>query len=62
MGAVTNMILPQLTSLTWIFVFSILMVASIIFFPYKKFESVMKWLALALGVYFIIPFLVHQNR
>jgi Mn2+/Fe2+ NRAMP family transporter len=62
MGAVGNMIVPGINSQIRIFFFSILMVVSIIFFPYKKIESILKRLAITLGVYFIIPFLVTQNR
>lgn len=61
MGAVAQMIFPQVNALIWIFMFSIIMVVSVIFFPYKKFESIMKWLAIVLVVYMVIPFLMHQN-
>lgn len=37
------------------------MVVSIVFFPYKKIESILKRLAITLAVYFIIPFMIDQN-
>ena len=61
MWAVGHMIVPGVNDQIRIFIFSVLMVVSIVFFPYKKIESILKRLAITLSVYFIIPFMVHQN-
>lgn len=61
MGAVANMIIPSVNSQIWIFFFSMVTILSIVFCSYKRIESILKWLAITLGVYFIIPFMVTQN-
>lgn len=62
MGAVSQLIVPGVHEDLWIFFYALIIIYSMIRFPFKKFESVMKWLALTLAVYFIIPFLVQQDR
>ena len=61
-GAVSNMVFPQIPAPVYILIFTLIIFFSIIFFSYKKFSSIMKWLTITLFMYFIIPFLVHGNN
>jgi Mn2+/Fe2+ NRAMP family transporter len=61
MGAVSHLLIPQVPSNLFVFLFAILIPASIVFFSYKSLEKIMKWLTLVLLSYFVVPFLVSQN-
>ena len=61
MGAVANMLLPQVPVFAFSLLFSCILIYVIIKFPYKKISKILKWLCLALLLYLIIPFLVKQD-
>ncbi len=61
MGAVANLLFPQVPVAVFTFLAAVLIVLSIIFFPYKKLAAVMKYLTVVLLVYIIAPFLVKQD-
>jgi len=55
MGAVANLLIPGIPSFVFSILFTALLIPSIIFWPYKKIASVMKYLCLVLLVYMIVP-------
>src|ERR1700722_12863243 len=61
MGAVANMLCPSVHAIIFSFVFVVVLIVCLIYFPYKKIAAVLKWLCLTLMLYIIVPFLVHQN-
>jgi NRAMP (natural resistance-associated macrophage protein)-like metal ion transporter len=61
MGAVANMLCPSVHAIIFSFVFVVLLIVSLIYFPYRKIAMVLKWLCLTLMLYIIVPFLVHQD-
>lgn len=61
MGAVANMLCPSVHAIIFSLIFVILLIVSLIYFPYRKIASVLKWLCLTLMLYIIVPFLVHQD-
>lgn len=61
MGAVANLIIPGIPSYAFTIGFTILLMALIIYLPYKKISSILKYLCLSLFVYLLIPFLVKQD-
>ncbi|HNF71411.1 MAG TPA: divalent metal cation transporter, partial [Chitinophagaceae bacterium] len=60
MGAVGNLIIPQIDATWFSVVFTILLLIAIIYLPYRKIASVLKYLCLVLLLYIIVPFLYHQ--
>jgi len=61
MGAVGNLLLPSVKATYFSIFFTILLLALIIFLPYQKIASVLKYLCMVLLVYFIVPFLYKQD-
>lgn len=61
MGAVAHLICPSVSSVIFAVLFVLLLIISLIYFPYRKIADVMKWLCVILMVYTIIPFLVKQD-
>lgn len=61
MGAASNLLVPQIPSLVFSTIFSILLIYSIIQFPYKKIVNIMKWLCMILLVYILVPFIAHVD-
>jgi NRAMP (natural resistance-associated macrophage protein)-like metal ion transporter len=61
MGAVTHLLFPFLPIWLYVTFFTLLMMWIIIFFSYQKMAFVLKWLALSLFVYVIVPFLIKLN-
>lgn len=61
MGAVGNMLIPSINSIYFSIFFTILLLVMIIFLPYQKIASVLKYLCIVLLVYFIVPFMYHQD-
>lgn len=61
MGAVANLLVPQVPIFAFSLFFSALLIFVIIKFPYKKIASILKWLCVALLLYLSIPFLVKQD-
>jgi NRAMP (natural resistance-associated macrophage protein)-like metal ion transporter len=61
MGAVANLLIPQIPSFAFSIFFTALLIFFIIKFPYQKLTSVLKWLCLSLLLYVVVPFLVHAD-
>lgn len=61
MGAVGNLLFPQIHAFFFSVVFTILLLIVIVFLPYKKIAAVLKYLCVVLLVYFIVPFLYKQD-
>ncbi len=61
MGAVTNMLFPQVQPHWASIFFTVLLLASIVFLPYKPFAAVLKYLCLSLLLYLVVPFLVQLD-
>ncbi|HMD00604.1 MAG TPA: divalent metal cation transporter, partial [Ferruginibacter sp.] len=61
MGAVANLLVPQVPVFAFSLLFSAILIYIIIKFPYQRFAAILKWLCLALLLYLTIPFLVHQD-
>jgi NRAMP (natural resistance-associated macrophage protein)-like metal ion transporter len=60
-GAVSNLLFPQIPTIVLCLVFTCLLALILIKFSYRKLSSFMKWLCLAFFAYFVVPFLVGQN-
>ncbi len=61
MGAVGNLLFPKIQATYFSILFTIILLSSIIYFPYKKIASVLKYLCIVLLFYIIVPFLYKQN-
>ena len=61
MGAVSNLIFPGVRAEFFSIGFTVLLLVFIIYFPYRKIAAVLKYLAMVLLVYLIVPFLTHTN-
>jgi NRAMP (natural resistance-associated macrophage protein)-like metal ion transporter len=61
MGAVGNLLIPSIHETFFAIGFTILLLVLIVFLPYQKIASVLKYLCIVLLVYFIVPFLYKQN-
>jgi len=61
MGAVANLIAPQLPATAYSVLFTGLLLLAIVWLPYKKVAAVLKWLCAVLLVYLVVPFLVKTD-
>lgn len=61
MGAVANLLFPSVPPFACSLVFTALMMAAIIMFPYQKLAGILKWLCLSVLLYLIVPFIVHVD-
>ena len=61
MGAVANLLVPQVPSFIFSIVFTVLLTYAIIFWKYKRIAMILKWLCIALFSYILIPFLTHTQ-
>lgn len=61
MGAVTNLLFPSIPSFVFSLLFTIVLMAVIILFSYKKIADILKWLCLSILLYLIVPFLVKKD-
>lgn len=61
MGAVGNLLFPNIEASYFSVLFTILLLVLIIYLPYRKMAAVLKYLCMALLVYIIVPFLVEQD-
>jgi len=61
MGAVGNLLFPKIHAIFFSVGFTVLLLIIIVFLPYQKIASVLKYLCMVLLVYFIVPFLYKQN-
>jgi len=60
-GAVANLIFPAVPPVYFTAGFTIILMALIIYLPYQKIASVLKYLCLFLLLYLVVPFLSKQN-
>ena len=61
MGAVSNLLFPSVNAIYFSVVFTIVLIFLIIYLPYQKMAMILKYLCIVLIVYFIVPFMYHQN-
>ena len=61
MGAVGNLLFPSIKATYFSLGFTIMLLVLIIYLPYQKIATVLKYLCLVLLVYLIVPFLYRQN-
>lgn len=61
MGAVGNLLFPSVDANYFSVVFTIILLGLIIYLPYQKIASVLKYLCIVMLVYFIVPFLYKQD-
>jgi NRAMP (natural resistance-associated macrophage protein)-like metal ion transporter len=61
MGAVANLVVPDVPSPVFSVLFTFLLMFFIIRWPYRRIASVLKWLCITLVAYIVIPFLVDTN-
>lgn len=58
MGAVTNMLFPAIKAHWASIFFTVFLLISIVFLPYKPFAATLKYLCLSLLLYLVVPFMV----
>jgi NRAMP (natural resistance-associated macrophage protein)-like metal ion transporter len=61
MGAVGNLLFPSIDATYFSVVFTIVLLGLIVYLPYQKIASMLKYLCIAMLVYFIVPFLYKQD-
>jgi NRAMP (natural resistance-associated macrophage protein)-like metal ion transporter len=61
MGAVTSLLFPAIPSFVFSLLFTVILMATIIIFPYQKIAGILKWLCLSILLYLIVPFVVQVN-
>jgi NRAMP (natural resistance-associated macrophage protein)-like metal ion transporter len=61
MGAVGNLLFPSVDANYFSVLFTIILLGLIIYLPYQKMASVLKYLCIVMLVYFIVPFLYKQD-
>lgn len=61
MGAVGNLLFPAIDANYFSVLFTIILLGLIIYLPYQKIASVLKYLCIVMLVYFIVPFLYKQD-
>ena len=61
MGAVGNLLFPQIEASYFSVMFTILLLGLIIYLPYQKIASTLKYLCIVMLVYFVVPFLYKQD-
>lgn len=61
MGAVGNLLFPSIDANYFSVLFTIILLGLIVYLPYQKIASVLKYLCIVMLVYFIVPFLYKQD-
>jgi NRAMP (natural resistance-associated macrophage protein)-like metal ion transporter len=61
MGAVGNLLFPSIDASFFSIFFTLLLLGLIIYLPYLKIASILKYLCIVMLVYFIVPFLYKQD-
>ncbi len=61
MGAVGNLLFPSIHAMFFSVAFTSILIVLIIYLPYQKIASILKYLCAALLVYLIVPFLYKQD-
>lgn len=61
MGAVGNLLFPSVHAIYFSIVFTLILLGLIIYLPYQKIASVLKYLCIVLMVYMVVPFMYKQD-
>lgn len=61
MGAVGNLLFPAIDASFFSVFFTSLLLGLIIYLPYLKIAAILKYLCIVMLVYFVVPFLYHQD-
>lgn len=61
MGAVGNLLFPDIDATFFSVFFTVLLLGLIIYLPYQKIASALKYLCIVMLVYFVVPFLYKQD-
>jgi NRAMP (natural resistance-associated macrophage protein)-like metal ion transporter len=61
MGAVGNLLFPSIDATYFSVLFTVILLGLIIYLPYQKIASILKYLCIVMLVYFIVPFLYKQD-
>jgi len=61
MGAVGNLLFPSISESYFSVFFTFLLLGLIIYLPYQKIASILKYLCIVMLVYFVVPFLYKQD-
>jgi NRAMP (natural resistance-associated macrophage protein)-like metal ion transporter len=61
MGAVGNLLFPSIDASFFSVFFTILLLVLIVYLPYLRIASILKYLCIVMLVYFIVPFLYKQD-
>ncbi len=61
MGAVGNLLFPSIDANYFSVLFTVILLGLIIYLPYQKIASILKYLCIVMLVYFIVPFLYKQD-
>jgi NRAMP (natural resistance-associated macrophage protein)-like metal ion transporter len=61
MGAVGNLLFPQIDATYFSVLFTVILLGLIIYLPYQKIASTLKYLCIVMLVYFVVPFLYKQD-
>jgi len=61
MGAVGNLLFPRIDATFFSVAFTIILLCLIIYLPYQKIASTLKYMCIVMLVYFIVPFLYKQD-
>lgn len=61
MGAVGNLLFPSIDANVFSVFFTVLLLGLIIYLPYLKIAAILKYLCIVMLVYFVVPFLYHQD-
>ncbi len=61
MGAVGNLLFPSIDAMYFSVLFTLLLLGLIVYLPYQKISSILKYLCIAMLVYFVVPFLYKQD-
>jgi len=61
MGAVGNLLFPSIQATYFSIGFTIILLVLIVYLPYRKIASILKYLCIVLLVYMIVPFLYKQD-
>jgi NRAMP (natural resistance-associated macrophage protein)-like metal ion transporter len=61
MGAVGNLLFPSIDATYFSILFTLLLLGLIIYLPYQKIASTLKYLCIVMLVYFVVPFLSKQD-
>ncbi|MDQ6845378.1 MAG: Nramp family divalent metal transporter [Bacteroidota bacterium] len=61
MGAVSSLIFPSVKPMVFSVIFTFILLVVIVYLPYKKIVSILKYLCLSLFLYIAVPFFTHPD-